>query len=818
MKWTLLVILMVFATGKTVGQDYLKDNSYTVESPINIALDEVKKRYVAPPARLKSAEASATFKVSYVNFPEEAKQAFEYAVSIWEGLISSTVPINVEARWESLSGNTLAKGRPSVFYHNFNGAPVSNVYFPVALAEKVTGKEMNPGSPDIVCTFNSNFQWYFGADGNTPETHYDFVSSVLHEITHGLGFSGFFNDQDGSGFYNNPGNIPSIYDHYVFNAANQQISDKSLFHSPSVELHNQLTSEKLKIYSPDDGESQVDNTIEWVFAPAKWNPGSSIYHLDGYTYGEDNSLMSPFARKGEAIHDPGEKSIDILAEIGWKSVSFIFDEFKDMEESVAELPVNIDIVSELDSEISSLKLYFSTNSFEDIQTVNLQLNSLGEYSGKMPLDHFEGKVQYYFEAVNTENRSFKFPAGAPDKNLTLRIGPDYYTPELLHNPVKLVSTSDQTLELNAVATDNVGIDNVKIEYKINGVQQEPFVLDNETGDFYNGKLQLPGKLQKDDRVEYRIIAEDKSDRVNKKSLPSMGFYKVNLFSNEEAISGYHTDFEQDLEDFILADFDISAPSGFSGNVLHSNRPYPESNLENEKYNLVAQLKYPIIIQEGGEMSFDEVVLVEPGEMGYTFEEQFFWDYVIVEASTDRGDTWMPLTDGYDAGDDDTWYSTFKNNYTNNTSVGKGDENMFLKHTIGLTDDTGLAAGDTAIIRFRLASDNSINGWGWAIDNLEIQTLQTSTDDLVAETQSDVNVYPNPFSNSFFVEHAESANDSQVEIKVTNLTGKTILHETGIDPFFEPKTRIDLEGSSPGIYIVSVSNGNGNVTTNKIIKN
>jgi hypothetical protein len=63
--------------------------------------------------------------------------------------------------------------------------------------------------------------------------------------------------------------------------------------------------------------------------------------------------------------------------------------------------------------------------------------------------------------------------------------------------------------------------------------------------------------------------------------------------------------------------------GFSDNILHTIHPYPVSALKDEKYNLIAQLKYPVILQEGGEMRFDEVVLVEPGEKGLTFQKIYF---------------------------------------------------------------------------------------------------------------------------------------------------------------------------------------------------
>ena len=250
MKWTLQLVLLIALISNAEGQDFYKGTSAFCESPVNIALDKVNEVFVAPPQRLndlKSAKSSSSaFKVTFYNFPEEAKQAFYYAVSIWEGLISSPVPIHIEARWESLTGNTLAKGNPSIFYNNFNGAPIRNVYYPVALAEKLSGRDINSGAPDIICRFNNKYNWYFGTDGNTPSTHYDLVSSALHEITHGLGFSGFLNESDGKGYFNNSNELPSIYDYYLFNNENQQISDKTLFKSPSAELYIQITSENVK--------------------------------------------------------------------------------------------------------------------------------------------------------------------------------------------------------------------------------------------------------------------------------------------------------------------------------------------------------------------------------------------------------------------------------------------------------------------------------------------------------------------------------------------------------------------------------------------
>ncbi|HDR52189.1 MAG TPA: T9SS type A sorting domain-containing protein [Mariniphaga anaerophila] len=820
MKWMLISVLLFAFVGNAGAQEIEKGSTAQSENLINIAVDEVNRTFVAPPeqfSRLKSAKApQSKIQVTYVNFPEEAKRAFSYAVSIWESLLVSPMPIHVEAHWEKMGSNVLAHGRPSLFYNNFSGAPLRNTYYPVALAEKLSGRELNGGNPDIICHFNSEFKWYFGTDGNTPSTHYDFVSSVLHEITHGLGFSGFLKDDGTRGFFNNANNLPSVYDYFIFNHQNQPISDRTLFQSPSYDLHKQLTSDNLKICQTD-ASFQQQKTIDWVFAPQVWNEGSSIYHLKGYEYGNNNSLMSPSAKRGEAIHNPGEVTLSILYEMGWKSVQFEFNELKDIEEAVAGLPLNVGVVSDADEDFSSVRVIYSTDNFASAKSAGLESSGTAyQFAGHLPLNYHTGNVHYYLEAKTSENRTFRYPSDAPVSTFSMRIGPDYYVPNLFHNPVKAVAGSASGIKLSAEATDNLGIKSVTVEYKINGKAQEPVVLPNLENDLFSGEIKFPAQLKENDRVEYKITAIDNSARGNKRSVPAMGFQRINIHSLYQPVAGYATRFDDAANDFILADFNISGVSGISGNVLHTQSPYPVSALQDEKYELVAQLKYPVIIQPGGQMSFDEIVLVEPADEGAYYDETQYWDYVVVEASKDGGLSWISITDRYDSGINDTWYAAFTRSFSNNSSTAMPHESMFVNRMVSLTKNTGLEAGDTVLFRFRLASDHSVNGWGWAIGNLDIQGLHTSSEELMAG--GGFQVYPNPASNRLFVEWASQTDTTPVEIVVSDLFGKTIRRETGLDPFFSQKAEIDLSGISPGIYLVSVSDGNRIVSTSKIVKN
>lgn len=135
---------------------------------------------------------SATFDVTYSGFTTEARAAFQHAVDIWSVNLRSDVTIRVDAHFENLGANDLlGQAGPSSVHANFSGAPENNVWYIDALADALHGADNGSGDPDIVAQFNSEFEnWYFGLDGNPGNNEFDFVSVVLHELGHGLGFLG----------------------------------------------------------------------------------------------------------------------------------------------------------------------------------------------------------------------------------------------------------------------------------------------------------------------------------------------------------------------------------------------------------------------------------------------------------------------------------------------------------------------------------------------------------------------------------------------------------------------------------------------------
>ncbi len=270
---------------------------------------------IAPPRRFTEGVRTATFDVTYIGFTPEAQAAFQRAVDIWESILVSPVPIKVIAKWEELEENVLGAAGPSTFLTD------GSTLFPIALGEALSGSGFNdPDSADIDASFSSVFtNWYLGLDGNTPPDKFDFVSVVLHELGHGLGFLGSmqYDENSGEGNWGLGSGMPMEYDRIAFNGSNQQLIDVNTFPNPSVALGNELISNNLFTAGaktvPANG-----GTAARIYAPNPWEQGSSYSHFDEVTFnGSINALMTPQIGQGESIHTPGPLMLALFEDLGW---------------------------------------------------------------------------------------------------------------------------------------------------------------------------------------------------------------------------------------------------------------------------------------------------------------------------------------------------------------------------------------------------------------------------------------------------------------------------------------------------------------------
>ena len=310
------------------------------------AADYVAVTYIPPfpdDAGKSGSSRAATFDVRFSsNFPAAAREAFRFAAEVWGRYLDSEEPIVVDAQWTDLDEGTLGSAGP-LLVGNFAGAEFRNAWYPSALAGSIVGSDVSPNQPDIFASFNSSFpSWYFGTDGRVPSDRYDFVTVILHELAHGLGFSGSFNVDDGDasngdecpdapagwgcwGIAASGGTtlFPLVYDLFTEDGRDISLLVESVYPNPSTDLAEVLTSGA--VFFDGDFSTTVNEDVPIdLYAPTSFDAGSSYSHLDESRFAtppggsaDPDALMTPFLARGEAIHNPGLVTCAIFEDFGW---------------------------------------------------------------------------------------------------------------------------------------------------------------------------------------------------------------------------------------------------------------------------------------------------------------------------------------------------------------------------------------------------------------------------------------------------------------------------------------------------------------------
>lgn len=146
---------------------------------------------------------------------EQALIVFQFAADLWGSVLESDVPIINTVTFQPLSctatsGVLGSSGTNYIF--SFNDGPslpdgaLADIWYHSALGDALaavdlaTENGLDPDTPDIISRFNGDLGktgclegsgWYFGLDGDPPAGEIDLLNVVMHEMAHGLGFSGF---------------------------------------------------------------------------------------------------------------------------------------------------------------------------------------------------------------------------------------------------------------------------------------------------------------------------------------------------------------------------------------------------------------------------------------------------------------------------------------------------------------------------------------------------------------------------------------------------------------------------------------------------
>lgn len=312
------------------GVCYCVPETVPMEAVPEAVLTLIRPAHAAPlPVRnlnkRKALPRSASIQVTYLgNWSLDAVSAFNTAASLLGSILTSPVPIKVRAVIDS-SQRFLASCSPR--YVSFTEGGFENIFLPAALAKSLNADDYNPTGADFVVSVNSRFNWYYGTDALPDSAQFDFVTIILHELFHGVGFAssahvaldtaaGSFAGNIGlRTFSNPPRTYPTIFDLGLEDFSTVPLST---YPSPSEALYFKLTGNAL-FFGGANTRMANGNLPARIFAPSEYLPGSSSSHLDEFTYpaGSPDALMTPFFYRGEAIHTPGNMLISMLRDLSW---------------------------------------------------------------------------------------------------------------------------------------------------------------------------------------------------------------------------------------------------------------------------------------------------------------------------------------------------------------------------------------------------------------------------------------------------------------------------------------------------------------------
>jgi hypothetical protein len=266
---------------------------------------------------------------------EQREIAFQYAADLWGARLVSDVDIEVDAAFSSLScgssSGTLGSAGPNFANINTANLPLSNTWYSTATADARAGSNLVGAGADIDAEFNADIgqpdclaasSWYYGLDGNPSGGALDFVTVLLHELGHGLGFLTFVTTSSGAKFSGSDDTyMVNLEDHSTgevwpdMNNGERQASaiDGTSF---STDLH--WTGAAVNTAGAIAGfKAGLDTGVGAgghveIYAPNPLQPGSSVSHYA--TTLSPNELMEPSYTV--PIHEL-ELSLSMMEDIGW---------------------------------------------------------------------------------------------------------------------------------------------------------------------------------------------------------------------------------------------------------------------------------------------------------------------------------------------------------------------------------------------------------------------------------------------------------------------------------------------------------------------
>ncbi|HEY2956152.1 MAG TPA: hypothetical protein VGK89_12980 [Candidatus Eisenbacteria bacterium] len=315
-----------------------------------------------------------------------------------------------------------------------------------------------------------------------------------------------------------------------------------------------------------------------------------------------------------------------------------------------------------------------------------------------------GDYEYYLHAASDSSGiDADEPAAGPAAPHLFHAGPDLTPPAIAHVPVHAQGKARMPQTLIARVTDNLGVDSVWVEYRVNGGATLTSAVTPAGRDSF--RASLGAGLDSGSTVAYRFVARDRAAAGNvaySSATPEtihVGRDWTLDFENGGDGMTHALYYWSYRDAWHLSQLSSSPPGGTAWLCGSDSTDYP--------VHLDANLYLPAItdLVPGTHLRFDHRYGLE------NLDETYAWDGARLEISV-AGGAWQVLTPV--AGYSHVFYVN-SNPFQRNTPCWSGESGGWRGESVDLSP----YAPGPVTVRFRMLADDFEGGLGWLVDHVRV---------------------------------------------------------------------------------------------------
>jgi hypothetical protein len=181
---------------------------------------------------------------------------------------------------------------------------------------------------------------------------------------------------------------------------------------------------------------------------------------------------------------------------------------------------------------AATKMLWSRNNPSITDSVLMTNTSGNNWTANIPGNGSPATYRYYIKTADNLGRTATAPPGAPAVLYSFVASADTVKPVIIHTPITTLAQVYWPATINAVVTDNIGVDSVWVEwYKNSPTPIKEFRLIHTSGNNYSAPFNSANnEVAIGDSVFYVIKARDISSNHNLAQLPTSGYFKIMIIA------------------------------------------------------------------------------------------------------------------------------------------------------------------------------------------------------------------------------------------------------------------------------------------------